>query len=318
MKSKLNNWVLVFLIFAAWLVDDFAVAATDPGLVMAGCGSLTTSSDPNCAKPFQGGVGGDSRLVLLERSDILSITATGVDLVTAITLVTGKSAWFFKGFKQSLKPNWKRAAAPSGQSMYIHKYEYFVFDYSQVQKFNLQRKANGRYVGIHENAKQDVDCFEISGLGVGMELLELERSPGDNGGAFKVILQTPDGELEPKLPQTFLATDYAGTLLAVNNLIFFPTITAGGLSVTAAAAAGGTAIVVTGTNYFAGGVNTGVLRMELVNNSTGAIVPFIAALVVTNTTITTTTPACVAGSYKVQVVTIKGTSELSQQNLIVT
>lgn len=283
-----------------------------------GCGSLIRSSNPDCATPFQGGVGLDSQLVLIERTDILSYTSTGIDLITAITLVSGKSAWSFKGFKQSLKPNYKRVQAPSGQSMYQHKAEYFVFDYSQVQKFNLQKKANGRYVGIFANSKQDANAFEIMGIGVGLELLELERSPGDNGGAFKVVIQTPENEFEAKLPQTFLSTDYAGTLTAIQALLFTPTITASGLSITTAVAATPTAITITGTNFFAGGVNSGVLKVELVNQSTGAIVPFTASLTVTNTTIATNTPSTVAGTYKVRVTTIKDVSEDSQQNLILT
>lgn len=283
-----------------------------------GCGSLLISSQPDCANPFQGGVGNDSRLILFDRADISAMTVTSLDIITAITLVSGGSGWAYSGFKQSLKPNYKRVQAPSGQSMYNHGGEYFVFDYSQTMKNNLQRKANGRYVGIFENAKQDVNTYEVMGINVGLELLEMERAPQENGGAFRVKLQTPDGEFEGKLPQTFLSTDYAGSLAALNLLIFLPTITPTGLSITTAVAATPTAITITGTNFFAGGSNSGVLKTELINQANGAVVPFTASPTVTNTTVAMNTPATVAGTYKVRITTIKGVSNLSLQNLILT
>ena len=283
-----------------------------------GCGSLLISSQPDCATPFQGGVGNDSRLILIERNDIAGITYTGLDVISAITLVSGASAWAYSGFKQSLKPNYKRVQAPSGQSMYQHGAEYFVYDYSQTIKNNLQRKANGRYLAIFENAKQDANTFEAMGVNVGVEVLELERMPQENGGAFRIVLQTPENEFEGKLPNTVLSTDYAGTLALLNGYLYLPTITASGLSITTAPAATPTAITITGTNFFAGGSNSGVLKVQLVNQLTGAIVPFTANPTVTNTTVALNTPVTVAGTYKVQILTIKGWTNLSLQNLILT
>jgi len=283
-----------------------------------GCGDLIVSHFPNCDQPFVGGVGNDSRLTLIQRPDILSYTSTSLDVISAITLVTGKSGYGYGGFKQSLKPNYKRVPAPSGQSMYQHKAEYFVYDYAQTMKNNLQRKANGRYVAIFENSLQNANTFEVMGLGVGLELLELERMPQENGGAFKIILQTPENEFEGKLPQTLFSVDYTTTLGLVNALLFIPTITASGLSIVTYVAATPTAIVITGTNFFGGGTNNAVTRIELVNQANGAIVPFIAANTVTNTTITTTTPATVVGVYKVRVYTTKGATDLSLQNIITT
>lgn len=282
------------------------------------CGQLLISSEPNCSVPFQGGVGNGSRLFLIEINDISAITQNSLGVISAITLVSGASAWTYAGFKQSLKPNYKRVQSDSFQSMYIHGGEYFVYDYSQSMKNNLERKGNGRYLGVFANAKQDANAFEAMGINVGLELLECERSPGENGGAFRVKIQTPEKEPEGKFPQTVFSTDYATTLGILNTLCFLPTIAAGGLSIVTAVAATPTAITITGTNYFAGGVNSGVLKVELVNQANGAIVPFTAALTVTNTTVATSTPTTIAGTYKVRVTTIKGASNDSTQNLILT
>jgi hypothetical protein len=90
------------------------------------------------------------------------------------------------------------------------------------------------------------------------------------------------------------------------------------LSITTAPAATPTAITITGTNFFAGGSNSGVLKVQLVNQLNGTIVPFTANPTVTNTTVALNTPVTVAGTYKVQILTIKGWTNLSLQNLILT
>jgi hypothetical protein len=284
------------------------------------CGDLFLSSTPNCDTPFQGGVGNGSNLTLILIDDIATKTFTSQSILSALTFQSGKSAWRFSGFKQSLKPGYKRVATPSGQSQYEHRSEYFVFDYSQQMKNNLERKANGRYVAFFQNALQDANAFEAMGLGVGLELIEMERIPGENGGAFKILLRTPENEYEGKMPQTvYDGTSFTTTKAIIDGWCFLPTIGASGLSILTAVAATPTAITITGTNYFANGVNSAVLKVELVNQLNGAVVPFTASpTTVTNTTVLINTPVTVAGTYKIRITTIKGVTDLSNQNLILT
>ena len=55
----------------------------------------------------------------------------------------------------------------------------------------------------------------------------------------------------------------------------------------------------------------------VVNNATGAVVPWTAALTVTATTVAGNTPVCAAGHYKVRITTTKGVV-FSAQNIIAT
>jgi hypothetical protein len=281
------------------------------------CGDLIQSSVLDCSNILQGGVGDGSRLVLILKEDISAFTYDANGVCTAITLASGKSAFSFDGIKQSLKPKFERQAAPSGQSVYKHTAEFFYFEYTQLAKNNLARMANGRYVAIYANAKQDTSTYEILGTDVGLEMTECMRAPQENGGAIKVVLASPDGEFESRPPRTILTTDYATTKTTIDGYIFLPTITASGLSVTAAVVAGGTALTITGTNFFGGGVNQAVTNVDLVNQATGAVVPK-TAFTVTATTVVLTggTPAAAAGVYKVRITTTKGVA-LSPQNLIV-
>lgn len=271
---------------------------------------------------MQGGVGSDSRLVAIEKALLASYTKNGVGTLTALTLAANASAFSFDGIRQSQKPKFERVAAESGQSLFRHIIEWIYFAYDQVAKENCVRLANGRYVFVSENAKQDANTIEVYGLEVGLECQEMVRAPQELGGAIKIVMSSPEKEYESKPPVTFDAGTgvYATNRTAIDALLFLPTIGVGGLSIVTYPAVTPTAIVITGTNYFAGGVNNGVLKVELINNLTGSVIPFTAALTVTNTTITTTTPATGEGagkSYKVKVTTIKG-YVLSAQNIVTT
>lgn len=276
--------------------------------------------DPS--NPVQGGVGSDSRLVLVLKSDITIYTRNGLDILTAVTLAANKTAKVFEGIRQSLKPKWEGVENESGQWVYRHEIEYIYWDYSQYGKNNQLRTGQGRYVAFIENAKMDANTIEAYGLDAGLQVMEMTRAQGEINGATRIKLSSPAAtkEYEAKPPVTFDAGTgvYATNRTALDALCFLPTIS--GLSIVTYPAVTPTAIVITGNNFFANGPNTAVLKVELINNLTGSIIPWVAALVVTGTTITTSTPATGEGSgksYKVRVTTTAGVV-LSGQNIITT
>lgn len=290
---------------------------------MASAGDLLQSFVIDPANTIQGGVGGDSRLVLVLKGDLASYAQVGINPVTALTLAANKSAFSFDGIKQSLKPKWEKIEAESGQSVFKHTIEFLYFDYSQTGKENQKRIANGRYVAITENAKQDANTLEISGLDVGLQCAEMVRAPQEMGGATRIVLASPDKEYEAKPPQTLDGGTgvYATNRALVDALLFLPTIGASGLSITTYAAVTPTAITITGTNFWAGGSNNAVTRVDLINQSTGTVIPFTASVSASSATnISTTAPATGEGAgkvYKVRVTTTKG-SVLSAQNITTT
>lgn len=282
-------------------------------------GDLIQSFVIDPAQVLQGGVGGDSRTVLILKADLASYTKSGIDAITALTLAANKSAFSFDGIRQSLKPRFERIAAESGQSVFRHEIEFLYFDYGQVAKNNCARIAQGRYIAIVENAKQDANTIEVLGIDVGLECSEMVRAPQELGGAIKIKLSSPEKEYESKPPATLDGGTgvYATNRALVDALLFLPTIGAAGLSITTFPGATPTALTVTGTNFFGGGSNSAVLKMELVNNATGAVTLFTAAQTVTATTVAQNTPVVAAGNYKVKITTTKG-FVLSAQNIIAT
>jgi hypothetical protein len=131
-----------------------------------------------------------------------------------------------------------------------------------------------------------------------------------DGAAYTLLLSTPDTELETKLPQTFLSTDYAGTQTAVNATLFLPTVT--NLSTLALGAAGGTSVTVTGTNFYGSiGLASEVSLVQWQNQITKAFTTQ-TVTVASNTSITLTSVALTAGTYKLVVTTTKGIANSTQ------
>jgi hypothetical protein len=275
------------------------------------------------AVPVQGGVGEDSTVVLVAKRHVASYAQAGINPVTAITLAANASAFSFDGVKQSTKPKWEAVPDDSGKMAFRHILDFFYYDYSQTARTNQLRMANDRYIAFVFNAKKDANGIELFGLDVGIECKEMSRAQQENGGAVRVLLQSPDKEYEAKPPQILDGGTgvYATNKALVDALLFLPTIGASGLSIVTYAAATPTAITITGTNFWAGGVNSAVTRVDLINQATGTVIPFTASVVASSATnITTTAPATGEGAgkvYKVRVTTTKGVA-YSSQNITTT
>lgn len=279
-------------------------------------GDLFQSEQVDITNMPQGGIGADSRLILIQRKDITGITdsSSTQDIIEAITLAAAKVAHVFEGFRQSLKPKYRSIPGPAGNTMYVHELDYFVYGYAQTSKNNVQAKGNGRYVAIYQNAKQDEHAFEVMGIDVGLQLLEFDRAPGENAGSMRIKLATPEAEPEARMPKTFYdGTSFATTEALILALAKLPTITS--FAPLAVAAAGGTAITITGTNYFGGGPNNAVVSVDWINQDTGAVVSQ-TFTTVSDTSITLNSAAMAAGLYKVKIRTLRGTVT-GTQNLVV-
>jgi hypothetical protein len=270
---------------------------------MPGCDQITLGALYDCQNPLQGGA--KAKLVLINLDDFGSVTVNANDIITNFTLLTNRAGYLFEGFKNSLVKSEEMVNPDSKQSVFRHKIDFTVFDISQVQKNNLQRMALGRFIAITENTQKGANTFEVYGLNSGLVMAPgVLRASNANNGAFKITLQSAEGEEEVKLPQTLFSTDYTTTLNLVTGLTFPPSITT--LSVTTILVAGGTAVTVTGTNFFGGvGVNQ-VTSVVWVNQTTGARVNQASFTVASNTSITLTSVAVAAGPYKLEVTTTRG------------
>jgi len=277
-----------------------------------GCGSISRSEVANCATPIVGGIGGGSRLILYNFDEV-SFTESGTtpNLFTAITLASGASGYQFQGYKLSLKPSLDVVAGASGQGLLKHTIAFVVFSNTQLTKNNIQNLLQGRYVALYENNGKNTESFELMGVNVGLEIKPQKiRDLQVDGAAYTLLLQTPDAELETKLPQTFLSSTYSASLTAINATLFLPTVT--NLSTLALSAAGGTSVTVTGTNFYGSiGLASEVASVQWQNTITKALTTQ-TVTVASNTSITLTSVALTAGTYQLIVTTTKGVATSTQ------
>ena len=274
---------------------------------MALCDQIQIGAVYDCTNLPQ--PGNSPYLVLVNKDDLNagSITYnTANTLITNVTLATNKPAYLFEGFKDSVKTKIDLVQTDTGP-MYKHMVDLVVYDVSPVQRQNLERMCRGSLSAFVEKRKKDSNSFELYGADAGLSVVPgTLYSSNENGGVFKVSLASIDGQEETKMQQTVLSTDYSTTRSLIQGLTFPPSITS--LNVTAIAAAGGTAVTVTGTNFFGGaGVNQ-VISAVWVNQNTGARVTQTGLSGITNTNITIASSVAVTAgnSHKLEVTTTRG------------
>jgi IPT/TIG domain len=279
-----------------------------------GCGLITRGSVPVCADdgtPLKSG--SMPRLILFNLDELLSVTESSStpNLLTAITLATNTVGYVFEGYKQDVKPSQEFIVPGNGGTMFKHAVNFIVYDITQLQKNNIQRMAKGKYLAIVENKGKNDESFEVYGIGSGMEIVPgVARDSYANGGGYLLSLATPEGESEPMLPQTLWTTDYATTLTLVNGYAAQPTVT--NISDLALQVAGGDTETITGTYFYGGGSSSAVLSVKWVNQVTGAMTTQTSVTVASNTSITFTSVALVAGSYRLRVTTTRGVTDSTQ------
>ncbi len=257
--------------------------------------------------------GNANRLVLYNFDEVsFTESSTTPNLFTAVTLATGASGYQFLGYKMSLKPSIDIAAGANGQNLYKHRTAFIIFSNSQLTKNNIQNLSQGRYVALWENNGKNLDSFELAGVDVGLEIKPQKiRDLQENGGAYVLLLESPDTELETKLPHTFLSSTYAATVTAINTSLFLPTVTV--ISDIALQVAGGDSETITGTNFYgSNGSASEVVSVQWINQVSQAATTQTSVTVASNTSLTFTSVALVAGTYKLRVTTTKGVADSSQ------
>jgi len=268
------------------------------------CGELEGGSSYNCLNPLQGGA--DPNVTLFNHKDIVGITYASDGSITGITLANNKSGFKYEGFGKSVTPQIEAIKSASGQNLAKHQVGLVVFDRSQKAKNNIQKIMLGDFAAVVRSKVKDSTAFEVYGLGSALQLVPgVIHQLNENNGAYSVILATPDGLFEPKLPPTFYdGTSFATTNDVVSAFWYLPAVL--NLSVLAVTAAGGTALTVNGKNFFGSGAAADVSSVKWVNQSTLAEVNQTGLTISSNTVLSFSSVALTAGTYKLKVTTSKG------------
>ena len=181
-----------------------------------GCGTIALGSDVACDAQAKGGT--QSTITLFNYDDIDGYTEASGG-ITAIDLATGKQGWQFTGFRNDVKKSDEVVNPGVGLNQFRHLAGFVIYERTQAQKNNIEKLCKGRFVAIIENKGKDADAFEVLGKSVGLEIVVGPiRNAHENGGFFIMNFATPEGEFEPKLPQT-LGTSYSNAETVIAALL---------------------------------------------------------------------------------------------------
>jgi len=186
------------------------------------CGLLTASLGINCDEPIVSGV--NDRIWIMNKDDVDSLTYGATkETISAIVMGSGKVAFTIQGKNDSVDPKTELAKARFSTNQ-NHEVLFRIFDNSVAVKTQVNKMANGKYIVViennHVNAAAD-SAFEVYGEIAGMELAEGSRMPTDveSEAGWVMTLRSPERSKEPRVPATFLDTDYSTSKTALNALL---------------------------------------------------------------------------------------------------
>lgn len=268
------------------------------------CGDITSGLGPNCDFPQIGGA--TDRIVIINFSDIDVVTRDGVnnEIITDITLKSGKSGYAWFGQNRSVEP---REALVKGRysNAFDHEVRHKIFNDGAAVRKQLNASVNGRFVAIVEaNFKGETGdaAFKVFGIESGLEVPELEKiyDNSDTEGAFDLLLRSSEFAREPKLAATFFDTDYATTQAKVDALVDIPQIL--NIAPLTGNTAGSDSYTITGAN-FTGATQIDWVEGVTVTNEPTFVVDNDAQISISSSV------ALSAGTYKIRVTSPNGVGE---------
>jgi hypothetical protein len=161
-------------------------------------------------------------LTAFNRGDIATTTVDGSNrnLITAITLESGKQAYTITGFKKSSNSGHDIVVGENLPDLYK---QYISIQPWGIDSATVNELDNlSDLVIIVENKNKGVDgdgAFEIYGLETGLYKSSDTRRVNDNNGIQTIEMTTQDGEDSTVSRHVFFDTDYATTAAAVTALL---------------------------------------------------------------------------------------------------
>jgi hypothetical protein len=219
-----NGIAVAFTAFAATVVISISM---DRNIAYMACGLISLNQTATCATKPQ--AGSEPAFWIANRDDIDSYTyAVGNEMIiTAITMKAGKKFFKYTGLKRHLKP---KAEMVEGTyyNFWKHIIEFLAFSNDGAFLKELDEGiVPGNFVIIAKHkwlGTAGAYGFEAYGCDSGLVCKNgTERDPNssDTQGAWKIKLETENGESEPRPPRKVFDTDVA-TVEAMLALITTP------------------------------------------------------------------------------------------------
>ncbi len=191
-----------------------------------GCEGIFQGALIDCDNPLA--VGLQQRLFIANKEDIetitFSVTPGEENVVSAITMKTGKAFFEFTGVNETVKAQ-NSLQRNSLSNTYNHQVDFSVFETDNTSLLNLQQMAYKPQSVIVFNVEDSTlgnGVFRFYGSQGGLDLITDEQIHGDTetGGAQVCQLNTPEaGRAETQKPPVIFDTDIPTTLALIEALL---------------------------------------------------------------------------------------------------
>lgn len=163
--------------------------------------------DPGCGDDLPAG-GTEPVLYLFNQEEVDDIAEDAQGTITSITMDAGEKAYKFLGFGNDMKKTDEVADPGIGAKQLLHAISWVIYARTQEMKEQIERIIRKKFYAVIPNNGRDGAAWEFYGKKVGLSIVAGPiRNSHENGSYFVINLKTPDGQFEPRLPQTFM-TDY--------------------------------------------------------------------------------------------------------------
>jgi len=174
----------------------------------------------DCANPPSQGIETNALIV---NSEDIDRTASTVDTDGKINVVLKEETegFLIQGIKQINSFNYELEVNDDSLNKVIHRYVGRIYNLTPTAKDQINAFIDGANVVVivQNKAKgiDNLDAFEVLGYENGLEISEGTKNSQENDGAFTLTLASNPLSLEPRVPLTYLDTDYDTTLTAFEN-----------------------------------------------------------------------------------------------------
>jgi hypothetical protein len=174
----------------------------------------------DCSNPPATGI--ETRVVLINRDDI-DRTASTVDVNgnQDIELVTGTKGYILEGVKQINSYNATVNVADDQLNKVTHAFVGRIYNITKETRAFINALINGANLVavVEKKAKggSSLYAYQILGWDCGLTITEGVENSAENDGAFVFTLASSPLALEPRMPLTYLDTNYATSKAKFDN-----------------------------------------------------------------------------------------------------
>ncbi len=183
------------------------------------CNEITADVERDCDALPGGGVKPVMRLINIDDIEEVTYDVTNPVIVTNITLKTGKRAFKYEVYKNGHKPRFTRVNDDFGYA-WNHEVDSSIQTWDNASKAQVIGLNGASVVAILENNQKNSDAgIEIYGLESGLGVADgAIRNLAENKGVFVFTLQSDPESLEPEIPRSLWAANYAATQAILASL----------------------------------------------------------------------------------------------------